>query len=194
MQATGALPAIRICRGPCGRELPIAHFRNRTADGSKRQFECRDCHRESMRQRRAIARAGVIRRFAKVGQFQKLDRRLRSVGAAVMRRLGGPDRMAQLWAQETKAAIHAGRTDRFVMNAFNSVFRLQLLDAEQRIKEHKGQASETRAEHAGLSDEQIEKHLLKQIEQFIRENPMVAVDVAASIGWTVIPPTNAQAG
>jgi hypothetical protein len=110
-----------------------------------------------------------------------------------MRRLGGPDRVAQLWAQATKEAIHAGRDDRFVGNSLNLFFRLQLFAAEQEVKGREERERAARAGYAAMTDEQVTQHMLRQIEQFIRDNPTIAVEVASSIGWTIIPPANGDA-
>ena len=113
-------------------------------------------------------RTKAIRRFAKVGQFQKLDQRLRSVGASVMRKLGGPDRLAQPRAQETKTAVHAGKNDRFVINAMNSLLRLQLFDAEQKVKERDERDRAERTAYATMTDDQVKGHVARQLESHPR--------------------------
>jgi hypothetical protein len=179
-------PQTRICRGPCGRELPIESFRKHSASGTAREYDCRDCHNKAAREWDANRRSKVLRQFVKVGQFQKLDCRLRSLGASVISKLGGVDKAAKLWAAETKKAVQQKRTDRFVGNSFTTLFRLVEFSLESQQKERASQAA--RAEWTVMADAEVKRRLREGMMNLIKAEPEIAIAVAAELGWTLIPP------
>jgi hypothetical protein len=188
---TMMLPETRICRGACGRELPISSFRNHAKNGTAREYDCNDCHRAAKKQYRDDRKRKVIRRFCKVGQFQVLDRRLRSVGASVIRKLGGVDKVSRLWAEETKAAIQAKRTDRFALNSLNLLIRLMEFTVEGEAKKRAQRVATD--DWCRMSDDQLQQRLQRGIIDVIQANPEIAVAAALELGWTLVPPTAVSA-
>jgi hypothetical protein len=177
----------RHCR-QCGDPKPLGEFRLKRKNGSRRETDCNRCHSQNMKAWRRARSQKTLRRFVKSAPNQNLDRRLRGLAAAALKRFGGVQALASLMASETRA-IHALRPgDPLPLQAVMTVLRLhefcesrQVADEEAENDMYSGMtADELRAD--------LNARMQRVLQAMIQEHPDIAVEAAETLGWTVIPP------
>ncbi len=96
-------PTLRRCR-VCGQHLPLDCFRLRRRGSPERHYECGRCHGllESARKRRREAEAlqPAIREIAR----ERRPERVIALTNAVIRELGGVNKLCELWVANIRCA------------------------------------------------------------------------------------------
>lgn len=98
---------MKVCRGFCGRSLPLEVYRLRVSGSNERHGTCSECHAASERRRRERKRQAAIGRVAgELGRVQNAEEAQRVVRAS-MTYFRGPHGLAKaLW--QTYLAAPAG--------------------------------------------------------------------------------------
>jgi len=135
-----------------------------------------------MRLWRQEGREGVLRRFVRRAGRQTLDRRLRSLTASVLQRLGGVEAVAELLVHEAKAIRAERPRDPLPLHAAMAIVRLtEYVDASGKMDETPEEDS-----YSGLSVDEIKARMRLSIIDLIRKEPEIAVAAAEALGWRLI--------
>ena len=167
----------RFCE-QCVSVKPLAEFRRRSRNGSARLNQCRECHNQSERKRRATKRSKHDhRRMAKYLTQLKNERsnaRVELLLGVMIEQFGGTQGFLAAWSDYHHRAMHQGGFAAF--RCFQSVARLMQF------------CEQNHADPGELSDEELEQTIMDHTKHLIQQNPVLAVAAADQIGWTVIPP------
>src|SRR5262245_8423251 len=174
-------PQTRLCR-QCGEEYPLDHFRRKGRDGARRETACRACHKANMRAWRRSRSERALKRFVKRAPNQNLDRRLRALADATLRRFGGVESLSKVLVNTAKDIHEARPCDPLPLQSAMTVLRLHEYVASRR------QAVETPEEdgYSGLTIDETRARIRQSIIDLIRKEPAIAVAAATSLGWIVI--------
>ena len=94
----------KVCR-ICAEPKTITEFRPRSHDGSQRQSECRTCHNESERIRRAAKTNRKLQAFVTALAARRDADRIVGMAKIVVRSFGGLDEFAREWNRQQKRAM-----------------------------------------------------------------------------------------
>ncbi len=133
----------RLCE-TCLRIQPINQFRRRRRDGENRMRQCRHCHNELERWRRAAIRARMTKRaMAKVltDVRNTSSNRLKTLCAAMVRGYGGTEGFANAWLSCLRQDLGKGGTS-----------ALRQLEATLRLIQH---CDHQRPDYGSLTDEEL---------------------------------------
>lgn len=112
----------KIC-SVCFTARPLREFRRQSKAGLLLRCECRRCHAEAERQRRAKATKREFRRFLQ--RCNAIDPRtnaMMSVFTEVVRRMGGPESVVRRWVEQLQEPRAAATLP--VIRAFNGLFNI----------------------------------------------------------------------
>ena len=158
---------------------PITEFRRRYRDGTERMNECRTCHNESERMRRAHRRTSrdndAIKQFVTRLKNTHRPEQIELLCGAMIRRLGGLQSLFVAWVRQVEAAQSAQPGSKKVLDFYQAIFRMIEY------------CNSGRRDLAEISDEDLQGEIMESCKQLIRQHPEVAVEAAEQIGWTVIP-------
>ena len=88
----------------CGTTQSVENFRRRCRGTENRHSECNCCHNEHMRRSRQAKRLARIDGFVRQVRGRSIEHIEHLVGATV-RRVGGVERFAEMWASTLRAAL-----------------------------------------------------------------------------------------
>src|SRR5262245_40623378 len=172
----------RLCR-QCGDEYPVDHFRRKRREGERRETTCRDCHRVNMRAWRRSRSEAALKRFVKRAPNQLLDRRLRALADATLRRFGGVESLSKVLVNTAKDIRAARPCDPLPLQSAMAVLRLHEYVASRREEDEAPEQDSYR----GLSIEETKARIRQSSIDLIRKEPQIAVAAAEQLGWTVVP-------
>jgi hypothetical protein len=172
----------RCCRVP----KPIGEFRRRARGGEGRLNQCRTCHREAERCRRAVKRA---KRDGKaIDGFAAAVKRARGVEDVLRltdelyRRFGGPDGFVEAVYSHYLDAEPGGAGRARILLAMKRLVELKTAREE-------ADAASFKEKVQYYTDEELEEDLNDHILNMIRKSPELVIAVAKDWGWTVNPLT-----
>jgi hypothetical protein len=175
----------KYCRS-CGIPKPVGEFRRRSRDGEARLNQCRTCHREAERCRRAVKAAKrdgkTIDEFAAQAKRAKAAPDVGDCLGHLYRRFGGLDGFIKAFYShylDTKPG-GAGRT-----RMFEAIIRLTELNSDARDKVRSAKSED---EIQYYTDDELEFEFQKRVVEFLCSSPDVAVAVVEALGYTVTPP------
>ena len=175
----------KLCN-QCGEPKPVHLFRLRRRNGSLRQNQCNTCHAAQARCWRA--RKKIEREDAEIAGFvrdiknAKSYRNVELLCAGMIARFGGLEELHRTWVRQIEAAQARRPGSKIACDFFLAIFKLlEYLDAQNPSRGEQG-------EYDLLSDEDLERRIDSYVEEFINEQPELAVAAAARLGWTVVPP------
>lgn len=147
-QSETADPPTRLCES-CSHTRPLAEFRRRKRASEHRVRQCRQCHNEFERYRRAAARARLSKRkmardLSRVRDASSSNR-VKALCAEVIRGYGGAEAFAKAWI----ACLH-GDLQR------GGVAALRHLEATIRLIQH---CEQDRPDYSQMSDKELEAML-----------------------------------
>ncbi|MCO6458562.1 MAG: hypothetical protein J5I93_24920 [Pirellulaceae bacterium] len=117
----------------------------------------------------------------------KRYRRVEALATAAIARFGGLDRLVRLWREVTEQAHEQGKPH-VAVRSLEALGHLLTVAA----KSQEAAAQEAREELARMSDEELHEVELRAVRLAIQEQPELAVAAAVELGWTVIPPEDAD--
>ena len=159
----------------CLEVKPIEEFRLRSRATGARACDCRLCHNEYERVRRASKRTGTrsneIFRWATAVKRQRDDRRLGLLVQGMIARLGGVDAFADLWVQEMRSAMSQRDGWRRSLDCFVAILRLAGEYDRRCTPQPLG---------AGEPD-------MATLRDLVTRHPELVLAAASELGWSVIP-------
>ena len=161
----------------CLRVLPLTEFRRRRAGGTVRMRECRACHNQSERDRRARKQAGQSRK--QVGKYltrlndDLTNKQIRLLCSAMISHFGGLQGFIGAWSDYYQYARKQRGLGAY--RCLESVIRLM-----QYCEENRRDTSE-------MTDEELTCSIREDLRGLIQQCPELAVTAASEIGWRVEP-------
>lgn len=146
--------------------------------------ECRSCHNKRERERHARLRRGqrdaVIASFVTQLKSAKSNDRVAFLCGAMIQHFRGLEGFLQAWRSQLDRACQQQPGSKKVLDFFRSVVRLiEYCDA-------------TRPSVSQLPDEDLHQELAAETRRQVEAHPQLAIEAAAQLGWTVVPPTEGQ--
>ncbi len=166
----------RLCE-QCVTERPLGDFRRRSRNGSARMRQCRGCHNEDERRRRANRQARakngrMTKSLTKLSE-ERNNKRLEKLARAVFDEFGGlAGFVAAFAAYRAKAMKRGGLA---ALRSFEFVLRMQQYLAERQ------------SEPDDLTEEEIVESTTDALVRLVRSHPELAVAAAMKLGWVVEP-------
>jgi hypothetical protein len=179
---------MKVCR-TCRTPKPLDDFRRRAKDKEARLNQCRSCHREAERCRRAekrSRRAGdEIELFAKAVWRGRMHAEAAPLLALLYEKFGGAIGFAEeFWTTYQQAPPGSNRRVRLLL----AFIRLNELDYPRQEAERKARATKYNL----MTDEELEQEqnalILGLLPRLIAAKPELAIWAADQLGWQVIPP------
>ena len=167
----------------CGKEQPLTEYRRRGRGSHLRFNQCRSCHNEAENRRRAKRKVehehAEIAQFARHVKNAKTYHTVESLCAQMVARFDGIDQFNERWFQQIEATKPGTKKK---LDSFLAIHNLIV-----QCSSHQTDGGE-RGEYELLTDEDLERRMDSYVEEFINEQPELAIAAAARIGWTIIPP------
>ena len=164
----------------CLTSRPLAEFRLRARNGTKRMRQCNRCHataeRDRIRQKRSELLGRQIDRFAREIYRAPNDERVAAICAQLVAAFGGIGPLVKEWHHHIQVTQAARRYKPF----------FDMIEAILRMARHAENAQKRFLERG--SNEQLEERLQQKLMQFVADNPAFAAAALEIRGWRVKPP------
>jgi hypothetical protein len=146
--------------------------------------ECRECHNEAERVRRSLRRWDhndkLLASFVNKIKNAKTNDRVALVSNLMIQSFGGVQGLVDTWTEQINRVLSEKPGSKKALDFFLAIMRMiEFCDAN-------------RPDVSELSDEDLQREAEIQLRQLIQSHPEIAVHAAAEIGWTVIPPDEAD--
>jgi len=142
--------------------------------------ECRECHNDAERRRRAGKRTEAdrkaIAKFTTQLKNETDDRRVRLLCLAMIKYHGGLQQLVRCWVEQLEHCRKKNPGGFAAMGFFSAIARLSEYCEAQKPKPSE------------MTDEELHEAAMGQTVRLIQSNPQLAVVAAQRLGWKVVPP------
>ena len=179
----GSTEEARLCEH-CLKWQPFGEFRRRSRDGEARLRQCRTCHAQAERQRRANRKGKTIDKFASALNRATGMAMASTLCGEMYNQFGGVAGFATaIWSHYEEATISSKTRILLMIGHFTELNSASREDCDPYSARTLGL----------LTDEDLERRVEEQTERAIVSNPQLAIAAAARLGWTLIPPDDDDA-